>query len=239
MLGAAGGAVCGSFATTAALRSVRGEQALSGRSRCDGCARPLGFTQTAPLVSYVATGGACRFCGERIDPLHPLGETAGALIGIMACLSPTGAQAASLASLGLVLLAAAVIDARSRRLPNGLTLAAAMISAGMALLEGHWRLAEGMVFAGLLAAALFTVRRLLRSGDGGPALGLGDVKLIAALSLWAGLASAWALAVAAILTLIHLRWRPSADRRAPFGPAIAAAFFVIGGAREIGPWPAG
>ena len=60
------------------------------------------------------------------------------------------------------------------------------------------------------------------------------MKLISALAIWLGLDTSWAVALAAIGALIASRFAPPADGRIAFGPAIAAAGFAVGVAREAG-----
>ena len=123
------GLCLGSFVTTAALRSAHGEQALAGRSHCDGCGVSLGFARTTPVLAYVALRGVCADCGARIDPLHLAGEVAGGLIVGLAFYIAPCTRVAPLAALGLLLLASAVYDAKTRKLPDLLTFAVAALGA--------------------------------------------------------------------------------------------------------------
>ena len=135
---------------------------------------------------------------------------------------------ALLAILAMLLLIAAFIDLRERRIPNKLTLAIALLAVpfwvagglplwpGIALQIG----AAALLFA--LFAALFALGMM----------GGGDVKLIAALALWlpwretASWLSVMALA-GALLTVVMMAfeyarrgsWRPEV----PYGVAIASA----------------
>jgi leader peptidase (prepilin peptidase)/N-methyltransferase len=238
-LGLAGvaGLALGSFAVTAGLRMARGESVLAGRSRCDGCGRTLGYAQTAPLVSYVRLGGACLGCGARIDPLHPVGEAAGALVVVSAFLGGDLARGLVLSGLGLTLIVAAAMDARTRRLPDSLTM---LVGAG-----GRLGCAPGGPATRLIggAASLVTILVLLglrelnqwRRGD--PGLGLGDVKLMGALAIWLGTATPWAVVAGALLGLLMMAIVRPADRRLPFGPAIAAGAWIVGAGVEGGLWP--
>lgn len=234
---AATGLVVGSFVVTAALRSVRGEQALAGRSRCDGCGVGLGFAATTPLISYAMARGACAGCGARIDPLHPIGEAAGAVIVLAAVLAAqTPIRAGLLAALGLVLLATSVIDARSRRLPDVLTAIVALIGFGLAAQRGE--AAIGLAAGGVAFLLADGVRRGFLLVRKRPGLGFGDVKLIAALAVWLGLATPWAVVAAAVLGLATFAIVRPADGRLAFGPALAAAGFAVGLMVEAGVLPA-
>lgn len=134
------------------------------------------------------------------------------------------------------LVALAVIDARTKFLPDALTLPLMWLGIAMQLftqthtigLEASvWGVIAGYVPLWLLAHAY----RLLRGRDG---LGFGDLKLLAAMGAWSG---AWVLpdvvflasvlALAAVLLMRVIR-KMSGDWHAefPFGPWIIAAYMI-------------
>lgn len=227
-LAASVGAVAGSFAATAALRSVRSEGALRGRSHCDACRVPLGFAQTAPILSYLLLGGVSACCRRRIDPVHLIGEAAGALAFLAAFALFPPAPACIAGALALVLVAASVIDLKTWRLPDRLNAAAAVLAGALAVqLQGWAGLLLGLACAAaaylvlqLVRAIFFTARR--RHGLGG-----GDVKLLAAMALCVGPGIAPSLAAAAMLGLAAFLIVRPADGRIAFGPALAASSFAV------------
>jgi leader peptidase (prepilin peptidase)/N-methyltransferase len=231
------GLCLGSFVTTAAFRSARGEQWWAGRSHCDGCHAPLAAAQTLPVWSYFSLRGACSACGAAIDPGHLAGELAGCGVVVSALMAAEPVRAVWIAALGLVLLASAAFDAKTRRLPDALTLAIGILGAGLALSRSSEALETGLIAAAVAFALLEAVRRgfqWLRRKSG---LGFGDVKLIAALALWLGVATPWAVALAAGAALVAVLVRPSQDGRLAFGPWIAASAFIVGVAQEASLWP--
>lgn len=228
------GAVIGSFAATAGLRWVRGEQALSGRSRCDACAAPLGFGATIPILSYVRLGGACAHCRAPIHPGHFVGETLGASLAVASvALLPIG-PALGVAALGLVLIAAGAADVASRRLPDLASVLTAVLGFGLALVRGPTALLAGLAAAALTGAILLLLRRSFAARRGDPGLGLGDVKLAAALALWLGATTPWALALAGLIGLAQVRLFRPADGRIAFGPILAASGWSVGLALQAG-----
>lgn len=228
------GAVVGSFAATAGLRWARGEQALTGRSSCDACATPLGFASTIPIVSFVRLGGACARCRAPINRGHLVGEVlgAGVALGSVAVL-PIG-PALAVAALGLVLIAAGCADVVSRRLPDLASLAVAILGLGLALHRGSIAALTGLAAAAVTGGALLLLRRSFAARRGDPGLGLGDVKLAAALALWLGAATPWAIALAGLLGLAQIRLMKTADDRIAFGPALAAGGWAVGLALQAG-----
>lgn len=231
------GLALGSFAVTAGLRMSRGENAFVGRSRCDGCGRALGFARTVPLVSYARLGGACAGCGARIDPLHLAGEAAGAVVVATAFLAGDATRAILLSGLGLTLIAAATVDAKARRLPDPLTAAVAVLAIALSALVSPSNVLSGLAAAAISASALLGLRWAARRRNGEPGLGLGDVKLIAALAVWLGAGTPWMIAAGALIGLLLMRLVRPADGRLPFGPAIAMGAWLVAMGREAGAWP--
>jgi len=231
------GAVIGSYAATLAVRAGEGRGACFGRSRCDHCGVALGFADTAPVVSYFARGGACAHCGGRIDALHPVGEILGGLVLVSAIWAGVDlVEAALLGALGLTLTALSLIDCRTLRLPDALTVAAAVLGAVLAWRRSPEDLWIGAAAATATALILTLLRATLRRRLGREALGQGDVKLIAALALWLGLNTSWAVVAAALAGLAGLAWLKPKDGRIPFGPAIAAGGWCVGLWTEVSTW---
>lgn len=225
------GPVVGSFVTNWALRRARQEQALGGRSRCEHCQETLGFAQTVPVLAYVVLGGRCAKCRQAIDPIHLLGEVVGGLILAFALLAPSPAETLARAGVGFVLLALAIIDLKIFRLPNLLT--ALVAAGGLALAALRGAVLEGLLSAAALVGVLLLLRRLGRRGQT-PGIGLGDIKFAAGLGLWLGLASTWMMILAVMVAFVWTALVRPADRRAPFGMAMACAALIIGGLRDLG-----
>ena len=221
------GAVIGSFCATAALRLASGETPWRGRSRCDGCARTLNWAETVPVAGYVRAGGRCATCGHGIDRFHLWGEGVGGVICAVSLVIAPSWQGAVIAALGLCLLAAALVDVKTLTLPDGLNLAIAVLSLVLAV-AGH-RLIAGVAAAGLAVGILCLLKAVLERRRSQTLLGLGDIKLIAALALGLGMATPFVLALAAcaglVVMLVAFRHR-LADHRLPFGPMVAATGFL-------------
>jgi leader peptidase (prepilin peptidase) / N-methyltransferase len=232
------GLVVGSFLATFALRMATGEQAITGRSHCDGCNRRLGALETIPLVSFAATRGACSACGARIDGLHLVGEGIGGLIAFAAFLVLPAGPALLAVLMGWSLLLASLIDWRTFRLPDALTAIVAALALALTALRGTETLAVGLVACGITIVLLLGVRALSARRDMA-GLGLGDVKLAGALALWLGWRTPWmGVASAAMATspmgLVAMALIRPQDGKLPFGPFIALAGFGLGVIQEAG-----
>lgn len=132
--------------------------------------------------------------------------------------------------LSLLLLVLALIDARTRLLPDVLTLSCLWLG-----LLSHVVMADmEMLRAGVLGAAmgysvLWLVAKLFKSITGQDGMGYGDFKLFAALGAWLGWTSLpWVLFVAASLGVL---WAMVSGRLKhttfPFGPCLAIAGWLL------------
>ncbi|KSB91799.1 hypothetical protein AS593_07185 [Caulobacter vibrioides] len=173
--------------------------------------------------------------GGGLLSLHPIGQVAGALVVVSALAVAPDVRGALLALLGLTLLAASFVDAATMRLPDALTATVAAASTVLAWLGG--RLAEGAACALAALVVLLVLRAVLARRAGRQALGLGDVKLAAALALWLGAATPWFLVLAALGALVVILVRRPADGRLAFGPSLALGAWIVGLVSEAGLWP--
>jgi len=228
------GLALGSWASLLIHRLPAGAATVLARSRCPRCGTALGPRDLVPLVSRFAARGRCRHCGGRIPWRYPATEGAGAGLTAAAWLAAPGPlPAALLALLGIVLLTAAVIDLEHYRLPDALTAAAAGLAVAWHATAGAaaWpALATGALGAALAGGLALLVRAAFARLTGADALGLGDVKLMAAAGLWLGPAGVPALLVlgGGLGLVTGALWRRAGRGPAfPFGPALAAAFFAL------------
>ena len=234
--GVVAGAMAGSFIATLCLRWPRGEQAMSGRSICDGCQRPLGPAELVPVISALILRGRCRTCGAAIPRFHLQVELIAACLGGVALALEPNFRGAALALFWLLLLPSALLDARHYWLPDRLTLAIA--AGGMALggLVSGAALADRLIGGGVGFAALWLIAQAYRRARGREGLGSGDPKLFGAIGLWTGWSAlAPILLVASLLGLaVALLMRRSALDRMPFGTLLAAAGIIYTAAMAAG-----
>jgi len=224
----------GSFLGVVVWREGDFARIANGRSRCDACGMTLQARDLVPLVSFVALRGRCRVCGARLSLFYPTME--------LAAIVPV-AWAATIQSDGLLLLsvvfgwfliALSVIDWRSLRLPDSLTLPLLAIGLVSSWFydRTHWldHLLGAVLAFGIFAVLTFAYRRL-RGREG---LGLGDAKLAGALGAfvaWQGMSGAVFLgAMAALATvLVRALLRRPLARAEPiaFGPFLALGAWIV------------
>ena len=221
----------GSFIGLAVQRRGTGEPIIHGRSRCPACGRTLSPLELVPLVSWLALRGRCRKCGARIGLYEPAVELAALGLALWAVAVAPGWIGWAGAGLGWALLGLGLIDLREMTLPDALTLP--LIAAGLILAALAFPAPLDHVIGAAIGGAGFAA---LGWGwervTGREALGLGDAKLFAAAGAWLG----WqalpsvlligALAGLAMALIRALLGRGGLRAPLPFGPALAAGFWL-------------
>jgi len=208
-------------------------------SACPSCDRRIRPWENVPLLAYAFLGGRCAGCRRPIGRRYPALELAGALVPVPALLV-WGLDAQTLAFCGFGWLAIAItaIDLRHMLVPDALVLPIGLLGLAAAaggLFVGPIPSVLGMAVGGL---GLLAVQRAMTHGLGRPALGDGDVKLMAALGAWTGWEGLPLLILVAasggLLAALAARAAGRLDRGSPlpFGPfLLAAAALVLLGLR--------
>lgn len=222
------GAAVGSFLHLCVVRLPRGEGVVAGRSRCPHCADRIAWYDNVPLLSWLWLRGRCRSCGERISTLYPLVElgTAGVWVGTAALHGP-GWEALRGAVLLSLLLALAVSDAREYLIPDALSLGGLAAGLALSLLPGAPGVAAAAGGAAVGYLVLWVVGRAGEWAFRRPAMGGGDMKMMAMVGAFLGPVGALltiflgAAAGALVFGPVSLR----TGRLVPFG-----VFLALGGA---------
>ncbi|WP_231498729.1 MULTISPECIES: prepilin peptidase [Halomonas] len=200
------------------------------RSRCPRCLTPIAWHDNLPLLGWLKRRGRCANCQGRISIQYPLVELASALLAVCFCIlhGPTW-PALWLYGASLTLLALAVIDLRTQLLPDALTLPLLWCGLLYQLLFNPASLDDAVIGATAGYAVLWAIGKAFHVLTGRDGMGLGDVKLIAALGAWLG----WQLLplvilIAALLgaisgLLIQWRSRHLKGQPLPFGPSLVLA----------------
>ena len=223
------GLLLGSFVTMASYRLPRGEELIFRRSHCPLCNHTLGVKDLFPCLSWMMSGGRCRYCHGRIHYRYLLTEIAVALL-CMAAYWHAGFTILLPILYGSIVCMSmmAIIDIEYRILPDRLQL----VLAGLAFLYRHYTGSSALVI--LEGAALgLCVGMLLRYGyyavrrrEG---LGLGDVKflVVAGMFLDPFAFVAFLLYSGILGTVIGLVWEVvKKERLFPFGPALCLSLLL-------------
>jgi leader peptidase (prepilin peptidase)/N-methyltransferase len=204
------------------------------RSRCPSCGHQIRWYENIPVLSWIALRARCSACGTRISARYPIIELAtGALFAAAAWkFGPHPATLAWCAALA-ALLAMSVIDLDTKYLPDDLTLPllwAGFVVAALGwttpLPDAFWGAVAGYVPLWALAAFMSLVLRR-------DAMGVGDLKLLAALGAWLGWKAIFPIIMMACivglcvnLPRVLLGHHQRGDQ-IPFGPFIAGGGLVV------------
>lgn len=185
------GAALGSFLNVCIYRWPAGESVIRPRSKCPGCGTPIRWYDNVPVLSWLVLRGRCRSCGERISVQYPLVELAVAVIwlGLGLWFGP-GLEAIRGAVFLTLLLAIAIIDGRHRIIPDQLSLGGVLAGLAIAAWPGGFPLAAAVVGAGVAYAFMWAVKLGAEWMFRKPALGVGDIHMMAMIGAFVGLGNA-------------------------------------------------
>ena len=229
------GAAVGSFLNVCISRLPAGESLIHPRSRCPDCGTPIAWHDNIPLLGWLLLRARCRTCRKPISFQYPLVELVTMLIwaGLAWYLGP-GWRALQGAILFSLLLAIGLIDARHYMIPDALSLGGVGAGLALSLLPGTPTPVSALAGAALGFLVLFAVGFLGEMAFKKPAMGGGDMKMMAMVGAFVGPAGALltiflgALAGTLIFGPISLKTK----KLVPFGVFLAvgaAAAFLFGG----------
>ena len=238
------GLLIGSFLNVVIYRVPRGESIVTPGSHCPDCSHALRAWELIPVISFLIQKGQCRSCLVRISWRYPAVELLTGLLFFLTAFFTVNAEvhpARLILNLIFVavLIALSFIDLDTFRLPDVLTLPLLGIGLiGAFLIPGNpggWQ----SLFSALGAGGLFWAIALVYPQG----MGLGDVKLVAALGAFLGFPAIF-LAVfmgsfvgAIIGSLLLLVGQKHFRQQIPFGPYLAlGAIFTLLWGTQIFDW---
>jgi leader peptidase (prepilin peptidase)/N-methyltransferase len=222
-----GGLLIGSFVTVVAHRVPRGESIVGPRSRCPGCGTQIAAYDNVPVLSWALLRGRARCCGAKISARYPLAELAvGALYAAVVVVFWEDPGEVALGLVFVTMLAAiSLTDLERRIIPNKILLVGTLIGVALVAVSDPSSLPERAISAAAAGGLLFLVALAYPRG-----MGLGDVKLAAAMGVFLGRDVAPAIFVALLvgsavgLALIARHGTGARKHAIPFGP-----FLAVGG----------
>ena len=198
------GAVIGSFLNVCVHRWPRDLSVLRPRSRCPRCEQPIRWYDNIPIVSWLLLRGRCRNCGEPISWRYPAVELAVALIwgGSMLAFAPgpldyylggTGTlglveigEAIRVAIFLTILLGIALTDAEHYIIPDEFSIGGTVIGLALAFLPGGITPVAAAIGAALGFGLLWLIAVLGEKAFRKPAMGGGDIKMMAMIGAFLG-----------------------------------------------------
>ena len=243
------GACLGSFLNVCIYRIPLGVSVVTPRSACAACGAPIPAWHNLPIVSWLLLRGRSACCGTRIDARYVWIELASALL--LPALFLHEARPVALPLLHAVLLygllASSMIDIDHFLIPDRFTLGGIVAGVAAALacpaLLGkvhRWDAFNASLLGAFVGGfLLWLVVKLGSKALKKEAMGLGDVKLLAAIGAFLGWeAVLFVVAVSSVIGSLFgaamlLRKRQVWGSRLPYGPflSLAALLWIFGGSR--------
>lgn len=223
------GLVVGSYLNVVIHRLPSGASTVTPRSRCPACGAPIRAFDNLPVLSWLLLRGRCRDCRAPISIRYPLVEaaTGGLFAGAVAHFG-WSFDALAAALLSSLLVALAGIDLDHFLLPDRLTLPG--LAAGLALqpLLATGSLLRGVAGALVGAGVLLVLAGAWELARGVEGMGLGDVKMLAMVGAFLGIAGVVVTLVVASFAgslaglALLARGRGGLGSKLPFGVFLAA-----------------
>lgn len=182
------GAVVGSFLNVCVSRWPSGESVIVPRSRCLSCEHAIAWYDNVPILSYALLRGRCRACDSAISQHYPIVElgTAGIWVAAVALHGPS-LEAVRGALLLSILLGISLTDARHYIIPDQFSLGGLAIGIGLAALPGTFPISDALIGAASGFVLLWTVATIGQWILRKPAMGAGDIKMLAMIGAFLGL----------------------------------------------------
>ena len=156
------GLIVGSFLNVCIFRVPEGKSIVLPRSACRHCQHPIAPYDNIPIFSYIFLRGRCRHCKHPLSWQYPAVEAATALVWVWTAIVfrvdlhsswPVSLSAALCSAFSSAMIVLAVIDARHRILPHGITFGGLFFSMALA----PWQpFARGQVSSIQAAASFFS-----------------------------------------------------------------------------------
>lgn len=240
------GACIGSFLNVCVYRIPLNRSIVHPGSHCAACGTPIPWYYNLPIVSWLFLRGKAACCGTRIDLRYCLVELGMAFLYLALWLKYPPTEAVIFAIMVSGLTVACLIDLDHYIIPDRFTLGGcvagfiacaihpALMGQKTALQGFSWSLASAIIGALTLLGVAWLGTILFKK----EAMGMGDVKFLAAICSFLGAQSiTWVLPlsslIGSILGLTLIFWQRGAwGTRIPYGPflGLAAILWLFGGA---------
>jgi len=244
------GACVGSFLNVCVYRIPLNRSIVHPGSHCAACGAPIAWYNNIPIFSWLILRGRAACCGTRIDFRYCLVELGMALLFLALWLRYPPVEALIYAVMLSGLVAACLIDLDHYIIPDRFTLGGCVV--GIVACTVHpslmgqttplqgfsWSLASAVIGALVLIAVAWLGTIIFKK----EAMGMGDVKFLAAIcSFLGGAAIWWVLPLSALIgsglgLLLILAQRGAWGTRIPYGPflGLAAILWLFGGSEIMG-----
>jgi len=185
------GACIGSFLNVCIYRWPAELSVLRPRSRCGSCGQQVRWYDNVPLVNWLLLRGRCRDCGTAISIQYPLVELATGVIWLTAALRfGFDLEALRSAVFLTLLLGIAMTDAREMVIPDQFSLGGTAIGLALAAVPGGIAFTSALIGAVAGYVLFWGIKIVAEKALKKPALGVGDIHMMAMIGAFLGTAGA-------------------------------------------------
>jgi leader peptidase (prepilin peptidase) / N-methyltransferase len=185
------GAAIGSFLNVCIYRWPAELSVLRPRSRCATCAQPIRWYDNVPIISWIVLRGRCRNCGAAVSIQYPIVElVCGILWAVAAARFGWDVETLRSAMFLTILLGIALTDAREMVIPDQFSLGGLVIGLAFAALPGGFPFRTALIGAVLAFAFFWAVKLVAEKALKKPALGIGDIHMMAMVGAFLGTSGA-------------------------------------------------
>jgi leader peptidase (prepilin peptidase)/N-methyltransferase len=185
------GAAIGSFLNVCIYRWPAERSVISPRSSCPACDAPIAWYDNIPILSYILLRGRCRRCAAPVSVQYPIIELTTSLIWLGAAIRfGFTLDALHSATLLTLLLGIAMTDAREMVIPDQFSLGGLVIGLLLAAVPGGLPFPDALIGAALSYGLLWIVKLVAEKLLSRPALGVGDIHMLAMIGAFLGPAGA-------------------------------------------------
>lgn len=236
------GLVIGCFLNVCIYRIPTNQSIISPPSHCTSCGTRLKALDLVPVFSYIFLRGKCRYCGKKVSARYPIVECLTSVVFVLLYFRfSLSIEFLAATFFSCILICTAFIDFDFKIIPNGLVVTGLIGGTALSVYNLFYPVSMygdrvwynpliGMTCgAGFLLLVSIVGSLVYKNED---AMGMGDVKLLAAVGLFLGwrltLAALFGAVVLAAITSLVLMLFKKADGKSAvaFGPFIAIGTFI-------------
>jgi len=251
LIAALAGLLLGSFLNVCVHRWPRDLSVVRPGSGCPRCSHGIAWYDNIPLLSFFALGGRCRHCLASIAWRYPLVEAlTAALFAVGVLLWGPTLAAGKFALFAFLQLGMIFSDLETRLLPDQFTKGGILLglaAAWLVPLRGGFftwfawlpdprlnSLLDSALAAGAVSGALWLIGVIYSKVRAREGLGFGDVKMVAMIGAFLGLAPALMTVFLGCITgsalgLAYIAWKKkdASTYELPFGSFLGAAAIAV------------
>jgi leader peptidase (prepilin peptidase) / N-methyltransferase len=181
------GAAVGSFLNVCIYRFPAEKSVVAPGSSCGACGSGIRWYDNVPILSFLLLRGRCRACGAPISIQYPVIELATALIWTAAAIRfGLSWDAAHSALFMTLLLGIAMTDAREMVIPDQFTVLGGLAGLALAAIPGGMSFLQAIIGAVFAYVLLWIVKFIAEKILKKPALGVGDIHMMAMVGAFVG-----------------------------------------------------